>query len=189
MNVAKLDARIERTRSALLRAFREVILANRFAEISVADIAKRAKVSRSTLYQHFPGKDALLAASIAVPFSVLAQTLNGGADNARLVALLEHFWGNRPLARVIFGSPLRRKCVAVLVLQIEQVLKTQGLARRGALQLPLRLAAVQLAELLLAPVIAWLLGESRCSAHVLAQALQQVATAALQALGAARARS
>jgi hypothetical protein len=48
--------------------------------------------------------------------------------------------------------------------------------------LPTRLASVQLAEMLLAPVIAWLLGESRCTSAALAASLHRVAGAALQAL-------
>jgi AcrR family transcriptional regulator len=188
MNDAKLDARLERTRAALLLAFRDLVMESRFEQISVADIAKRAQVSRSTLYEHFAGKDALLAASIAAPFSVLAHSVRGAGDDPRLVVLLEHFWANRRLARAIFLGPVRRKTVAVLVMQIEGILKAQGLARRGVLQLPPRLAAVQLAELLLAPVIAWLMGESRCGAQTLAQGLQRVAVAALAALKTSRAR-
>jgi AcrR family transcriptional regulator len=172
----------------LLQAFRDLVLAQPYDCISVADIALRAGVGRSTLYEHFAGKDALLAGSIAAPFSVLADTLRGRSNDARLAALLEHFWANRPLARAIFLGPVRRKTIAVLVGQIEQVIQERGLDRRGALLLPVRLAAVQLAEILLAPVIAWLLGESRCTPEVLAAALHRVSAAALTALKSAPAR-
>jgi AcrR family transcriptional regulator len=178
----KLDRRQERTRAALLHAFRDLILQQRYDEVSIAAIAARAHVSRSTLYQHFSGKNGLLAASIAAPFDQLAASL-GEADNAReLIALLEHFWGNRTLARVLLTGPLRRKTIAVLVAQVERNLNAAGYARRGRLILPVRLAAVQLAELLIAPVIAWLVGESRCSAAVLARALRRVSRGALAAM-------
>src|SRR5271168_950215 len=108
MNDPRRDRRVDRTRDALLDAFRELALNKQFEDISVADIAARAGVGRSTLYEHFSGKDALLASSIAVPFSVLADTLRGN-NGARLVRLLEHFWANRPLARSIFSGPVRRK--------------------------------------------------------------------------------
>jgi AcrR family transcriptional regulator len=182
MKDIRADLRTDRTRSALLAAFRELILAEQFEDISVADIAARAGVSRSTLYQHFAGKDGLLAGSIAAPFSVLADTLRPGHDLSKLVILLEHFWGNRRLARAIFLGPIRRKTVAVLVGLIEKQMRAAGLSRRGVLILPMRLAAVQLAETLLAPVIAWLLGESRCTAAVLAASLHRVAAAALAAM-------
>jgi hypothetical protein len=48
--------------------------------------------------------------------------------------------------------------------------------------LPPRLAAVQLAEILLAPVTAWLLGESRCSPDALAAALRRVSIAAVTSM-------
>jgi AcrR family transcriptional regulator len=182
MNDPSRDRRVDRTRSALLKAFRELILNQQFETVSIADIAARAGVGRSTLYEHFAGKDALLASSIAVPFSVLADTLRPGHDVSRLVWLLEHFWGNRPLARALFVGPMRRKTVAVLVDLVEKQLAAGGLSRRGALILPMRLAAVQLAEILLAPVVAWLMGESRCTPAVLAASLGRVAAAALAAL-------
>jgi AcrR family transcriptional regulator len=182
MNDPRRDRRVDRTRGALLDAFRELILNNQYENVSVADVAARAGVGRSTLYEHFAGKDALLASSIAVPFSVLADTLRPGHDVSRLARLLEHFWGNRPLARALFVGPIRRKTMAVLVGLIEKQLTAGGLSRRGALILPVRLAAVQLAEILLAPVIAWLMGESRCTAAVLAASLDRVAAAALAAL-------
>jgi AcrR family transcriptional regulator len=186
MNQQRSDRRIDRTRGALLDAIRELLLNNRYELISVADIAARAGVGRSTLYEHFAGKDALLASSIAGPFSILADTLRAGHDRSRLANLLEHFWGNRRLARAIFVGDIRRKTVGVLVGLIEKQLTADGLSRRGALLLPMRLAAVQLAEILIAPVIAWLLGESRCTAAVLAASLDRVATAALAAMKSGR---
>jgi len=178
----KLDRRQQKTRHALMRAFRDLILQRRYDDFGVPDVAARAQVSRSTLYQHFAGKDGLLAASIAVPFSGLAATL-GEQDNSReLATLLEHFWSNRALARVLFFGTARRKTVAVLVDLIERNLMSAGYGRRGCLILPVRLAAVQLAEVLLAPVVAWLAGESRCSAEALAQGLRKVARGALASL-------
>jgi AcrR family transcriptional regulator len=165
-----------------LLAFRDLVLQRRFDEIGVAEIAHRAQVSRSTLYQHFAGKSGLLAASIAGPFAQLAATL-GDADNTReLTTLLEHFWSNRALARVLFFGAARRNTMAVLIDQIEHLLKSDGYAKRGRLILPLRLAAVQLAEVLLAPVAAWLAGESRCTAGVLAAALRQVARGSMASM-------
>jgi AcrR family transcriptional regulator len=178
----KPDRRQQRTRDALLLAFRDLILQRRFDEIATAEVAARAHVSRSTLYEHFAGKDGLLAASIAVPFARLAATL-GDVDNSReLQALLEHFWSNRALARVLFFGAARRKTLAVLTDQIERNLRSSEYGRGGGLILPVRLAAVQLAEILLAPVAAWLAQESRCSAAALAHGLRQVGRAALASL-------
>ncbi len=79
-------------------------------------------------------------------------------------------------------GPARRKTGEVLIGLIAHRLKSSGLHRRGALVLPPRLAAIQLAEILLAPVTAWLLGESRCSSVALASALRRVSIAAVNSM-------
>jgi AcrR family transcriptional regulator len=178
------DKRVQRTRQALLRAFFGLVLERRYDEIKVADILERSGVGRSTFYEHFSGKDAILASSLTGPFEVLAGT-TGRADNtAQLTLLLEHFWENRAIARGIFLGPVRRKASAVLVELIEQRLKLDRVDKVAALTIPLRLVAIQLAEGLLAPTTAWLVGEAQCSAGALALALRRTATATVAALGA-----
>lgn len=181
MTVDRGDLRAERTREALLGAFFGLVQQRRYDEIKIADIIGRAGISRSAFYAHFAGKDALLAASITGPFSILARTLESD-DVGALTGLLDHFWDNRALARHIFAEPIRRRVVAVLTDQVEAILAKGGGWRRGPLIMPSRLAAIQLAELLLAPVVAWLAGESRCSSQTLATALRQVGVAALQSM-------
>lgn len=176
------NARANRTRTALHRAFASLIEGNRYENLEVAHIATRAGVSRSTFYAHYSSKDALLAASIAGPFEVLADTITSDFAERKLTALLEHFWENRALARGILVGPARRKTIEVLIRLIGDKLKSAGLHRRGALILPLRLAEIQLAEILLAPITAWLLGESRCTSEVLAAALRHVSLAAVESM-------
>jgi AcrR family transcriptional regulator len=55
-----LDPRVERTRTALVDAFRALSMKRRLTSISVKDVAARAKVNRATFYAHFPDKAALL---------------------------------------------------------------------------------------------------------------------------------
>jgi AcrR family transcriptional regulator len=152
-------------------------------------VAARAGVGRSTLYEHFAGMEGLLAGSIAGPFAVLVETLSAGDPAPDLKRLLDHFWEQRALARSLFSGPMRRRSIAVLVTLTEAKLKSLGLARRGQLILPPRLAAVQLAESLLAPITAWLAGESRCTSLTLASALSSVSRAALHAMRAASAKA
>jgi len=148
----------------------------------VADIATLSGVSRSTFYAHYSSMDALLADSISGPFAILADTFQPRFVQAKLVALLDHFWENRHLARGILIGHARGKATNVLVLLIEDRLKSIGLSSRGLIILPRRLAAIQLAEILLAPVTAWLLGESRCSSVALAIALRRVSSAAVNSM-------
>ena len=183
MPAASLDLRAARTRRALPDAFFGLVQEVRYEDIKVPDIVARAGVSRSAFYAHFPGKDALLAESIAGPFSILAKSLRGDKLDA-LVGLLDHFWTNRALARSILAEPIRRRVAAVLVSEIEAVLDAGGAWKRGPLILPKRLAAIQLAEMLLAPITAWLAGEVRCSSGTLASALRRVGGATLDAMNA-----
>ncbi len=181
MNVNRVDLRAERTREALLGAFFSIVQQARYDEITVSALVERAGVSRSAFYAHFAGKDALLAASIAGPFSILARALTGN-ELERLIALLDHFWDNRALARIIFGDGLRRRIVAALTDQVERIIDRGGVWQSGPLIMPKRLVAIQLAELLLAPVVAWLSGTSSCTSRTLATALHRVGPAALAAM-------
>lgn len=55
-----MDRRQKRTREAVFRAFEELALERHYSEITVADIVERANVGRSTFYDNFETKDALL---------------------------------------------------------------------------------------------------------------------------------
>jgi AcrR family transcriptional regulator len=182
INKARPEKRSVHTRNALLSAFRDLIMDKPYDELTVADIVGRAHVGRSTFYEHFSGKDGLLAASIAAPFSALADTV-GVSDNVpQLVELLEHFWAQRRLARELLVGAIRERSVRVLVGQIERRLRIELDGRKSVLILPTRLVAVQMAEMLLAPIVAWLIGISRCNATALAVALRRSTVAHLAAM-------
>ena len=165
--MTQVDTRRQRTRDALLGAFFVLVLERRYHEIRIDDILARAGVGRSTFYEHFRNKDALLGAALEGPFSIFAQVIVE-SNPTRMQALLDHFWQNRALARGILLGAVRRRTDAVLINMIEQQLKrTHG----AYLRVPPRLAAVALAELQLAPITAWLLGESACESAVLASVI------------------
>jgi len=181
MNKARPEKRSVHTRNALLSAFRDLIMDKLYDELTVADIVGRANVGRSTFYEHFSGKDGLLAASIAAPFSALADTVGVNDNVPQLVELLEHFWAQRRLARELLVGAIRERSVRVLVGQIERRLRIE-LGLKSVLILPTRLVAVQMAEMLLAPIVAWLIGESRCNATTLAVGLRRSTVAYLAAM-------
>ncbi len=60
----KLDRRIRRTQEALRAALVELIAEKGFESISVAEIAERADVGRSTFYAHYADKEDLLQGSV-----------------------------------------------------------------------------------------------------------------------------
>jgi len=177
------DARARRSRAALLDAFFVLVLSRAYEEVTVQTIAAHAGVGRSTFYAHFSSKNALLAASLARPFSILADTVREPDNTPALIAVLAHFWANRARAREVFTGTMRRHAVAVLTRLIEQRLRRDGSGRMPPLPMPARLVAIQLAELLFAPLCAWLMGESACSAAKLAQALRRCTRAVTAVMG------
>ena len=177
MRQAGPDKRVQRTHQAVLEAFFSLVLKHPYEGITVGDIVARAGIGRSTLYEHFPGKDAILAASLSRPFGVLADAVRAEDNTPALTALLEHFWENRTLARGLFAGRMRRHSVGVLVRLVQERLRADASGRRSALLLPARLAAIQVAEALFAPLAAWLTTDSGCPAERLAVALRRGALA------------
>jgi len=173
------DPRRQRTRADLMAAFFSLVLSQRYHEIRVGDVLARSGVARSTFYEHFRNKDALLAASLDAPFRTLAALVGGRADVNQVQAILDHFWQNRALARSLFQGSALRIVRHTLVVHVEDTL-TQ--AQRSRLRIPVRLAAHGLADGLFSPVVAWLMGEAKCSARELASALHLSTAAATRAL-------
>lgn len=62
------DLRVRRTRTLLEQAFRELMAHKSFQAITVQDITGRAMVNRSTFYDHFVDKYALLEYSVTEMF-------------------------------------------------------------------------------------------------------------------------
>lgn len=179
---AAQDKRVERTRQALFGAFFEIVLSRPYDEITVDEIIARAGIGRSTFYEHFKGKDEVLAESVRVPFAILADAMRARDNTQELIGLLDHFWSNRAIAPTMFRASARAVMTASLVELIEERFKQDRVGSPNPLIVPQRLAATQIAESLLAPITAWLLGEVECSKPALAQALRQTATATLAAL-------
>lgn len=173
------DPRRRRTRQDLMAAFFSLVLNQRYHEIRVGDVLTRSGVSRSTFYEHFRNKDELLAASLEGPFQTLANLVGRQADVNKVCAILEHFWQNRALARSLFQGAALRIVRHTLVMHVENTLSP---AQRSRLRIPVRLAAHGIADGLFSPVVAWLLGDAKCSAQELAVALQLSTAAATRAL-------
>lgn len=94
-----------RTREAIKTAFSELIFANRYDEIKMIDVARAANVGRSTLYLHFPDKDAILLENMAPILNDLATALQGGIAQTQIEASLHHIWSHRDRGRVVlFGT-------------------------------------------------------------------------------------
>lgn len=172
------DRRVRRTRRALIEAFNTLVTSRRYEDIKVSDIIEAADVGRSTFYEHYSGREAIHRDALAAPMSILADAACGRGDAARLTSLLEHFWDNRALARSTLSGPQGKGAVRLLADQITDRLSE----REGADALPVRLAAMQLAEGHLGLVRAWASGEASATPDQLAPVIIQSSKAALDAL-------
>jgi AcrR family transcriptional regulator len=142
------DRRKQRTREAALIAFSSLLMEQGYEAVTVAGVAARAGVGRSTLYEHFRTKDDLLAASLDRRLDALAAD---PPDPARLQALLEHVRANAGAVRIVLAQPLRSRVARVLAARIGAGLRARGLGASLA-----ELRALALAEAQLAVIAHWL---------------------------------
>ncbi|HEY6233731.1 MAG TPA: helix-turn-helix domain-containing protein [Candidatus Elarobacter sp.] len=179
----KRDRRVERTRRAILDAFRELVLTRGYDAISVRDIVETAGVGRSTFYEHFDDKDGLFQASLHPLLSVLAEAIGDGPHLERLQMVIAHFGHNRRLARIMLAGPGRRLMARFLSELIENRLMVMARQTRGAKPMvPLRLIATHLAEAQLGLIEAWMFAKVACAPEAVAHALQASASASAAAL-------
>lgn len=149
------DRRKLRTRTALLGAFVELLLEQGYETLAVGQVAQRANVGRSTLYEHFATKEALLNASLDGLFGALGAAAAGAADEARLLSLLDHVRSHAAVARLVLAQPLRSRVARQLAGRTGVALQGHGVPPGGA---PLR--AIALAEAQLAFIERWLAGSA-----------------------------
>ena len=107
MSSEKLDRRTQKTRSALHSAFLNLLLDQGYDTLKIGNVAERANIGRSTFYEHYPNKNALLRASISAPFSILADLVEPSLSTEYVPGLLRHFRENQQVARVLLGWPTR----------------------------------------------------------------------------------
>lgn len=173
-----IESRGERSRTAILGAFVELIFRDGFEKISVQGIVAGAGIARSTFYEHFSSKEDVLRASMAQFFEVLARCVSSQNLPDGLEEVLRHFWQNRRLTDAIFAVTPRRILSLSLSEMIEKRIRDHG----EALMLPHRLIAIHLAEAQLALVEAWLRGRAFGAVEDVATALHQSARASAAAL-------
>ena len=59
-NLDKTDRRVERTRSAIINAFKEMIIEKDFKQITIKELAERADINRKTFYLHYESMEEIL---------------------------------------------------------------------------------------------------------------------------------
>jgi AcrR family transcriptional regulator len=93
MRNTKVDRRSERTRQLLSAALIELMLEQRYDEITVQDIIDRANVGRSTFYAHYVDKEDLLVSGFTRALDMLSQHPQqlAGGDQQALPSLARFF--------------------------------------------------------------------------------------------------
>lgn len=59
-NIEKTDRRVERTRSSIIKAFKEMIIEKDFKQITIKELAERANINRKTFYLHYESMEEIL---------------------------------------------------------------------------------------------------------------------------------
>jgi len=179
----KPDRRVDRTRQALLAAFRDLVLAGGYDRLTVRDVIEKANVGRSTFYEHFDNIDDLFEQSIGPLLATLADAVETESDSRRLQFVIEHFWANRKLSRILMADPTRPLMSRLLARLIEErLVKRARSSRRKKTAIPIALIAAHIAEAELGLIGAWLSSAPACDASTLADALAISATSAASAL-------
>jgi len=168
------DRRVARTREAIRAAFNSLILARGYDAFTAADIAEAANVGRSTFYEHFQGKDEVLAATLVPVLEPLAEACTAPAADPRLEATIGHFWDNRRMAKALMSGRAHAVMAGRLATLIEARLPAGG-------AIPAPLLATQIAHGQLALIAEWLTGRHGCTPAQIAATLQATSCAMIAA--------
>lgn len=171
-----LDRRQGRTRSLIRHAFLDLLFERDFTAVTMAAVAERANVGRSTLYEHFRAKDDLFRDAARLPMSGLAELVGADTLPGHFSDLLQHFRDNRALARVLVHLPAYGSMQKVLAERIEP--RLTGCASG----IPLSLLATQIAAAQFALLTPWMLGQVAVAPADLAQALHKTSNGIANAL-------
>lgn len=182
MNRRDRDQRVQRTRAAIQEAFAALVLRRTYADISIADVVAEAAIGRSTFYEHFRNKEALLRCTMAPVLEVLADAATPAADERRLRHVLEHFREHRRLARRLLGGVTLEHVGGALADLLEARLPVAPEEGAPRPLVPLCFASAQLADAQFSLVRNWLNSREVCSASALARAIVETSRALAEAL-------
>lgn len=144
----------EKTRTAIKSAFAELVFSGRYDDIRMIDVARTANVGRSTLYMHYPDKDAILLDNMAPMLEDLAMATQGEDAYPKIEAALHHIWSHRDRGRVVLFGTTGQKLENALASRVTENLKGHS----GTLGLPFLANPIAAATLTI--LRTWLKGEA-----------------------------
>lgn len=123
MSAKTEDRRVQRTRKLLQDALMTLIVEKGYEAVTVQDIIDRANVGRSTFYDHFLDKQALLLSGFEQLRTFLAEqrptvSASGELRMGFSLPMFEHACSYRPVYRAMIG----KQSGAVVRKQIQQLL-------------------------------------------------------------------
>lgn len=165
-----VDPRIARTRHSLQAALFELARERDLDGISVADIAERAGVNRSSFYQHYSDKDTLLADAIDAVAEAAGADLReldeiSAEPPAILVGYLHHVEQNAAVYGRIFGEHGAPAAVARLRARLQTIVAEAVSTSRAAAydDIPPDVLAAGLSASVLGVIENWLARDPRPS--------------------------
>lgn len=158
--------RVKGVRSSIIDAFNQLVLSRGQLKPRVADVIDKAGVARSTFYEHFDGRDALLLSALRAPFAVIADAAATGDGGESLIAILDHFRENRRGACELLTGLLGPRVARVLAELIGDRVDLDPLD------------ALHLADIQIGFIRLWLTNETPYAAETLAA--KMIASAAAQ---------
>jgi AcrR family transcriptional regulator len=156
------DRRSKRTRHMIQSALVQLMMGQRYDEITVQDIIEQANVGRSTFYSHYLDKDDLLQREVEQVVEALAYHMDERPTSQTLVPSLElfrHFRDSQALIRALTRGraiePVLKTMESQLTLLIEGRLAA-GISQSKSPRIPLALVAQHIAATLLMLAQWWL---------------------------------
>jgi AcrR family transcriptional regulator len=183
-NASPADPRAARTRQGILDAVAR-LRESGMADISVSDIVREAKISRSSFYAHFSSLDDLAGAllrqefiDVGAPSRDEAGTTTSIRDSYR--RLVDHFAQHESIYSVAAGLPLSRRAFDdVIAAYAEQVLAAFDIADDPAAGIRGRMTATYIAGGTISLLSSWIAGHHAISAEQLVDELVELLPPAL----------
>jgi len=177
------DRRTQRTRAAIVAAFRAMVLEQGYDAITPTRLAAAAYIGRSTFYEHFSNVDEVLGVSMVRLLGPLVAWTLAPRMDPQAVEIVQHFWDNRKIGKAMLTGGARPVVLSILTERFEAGLA--GLRADLRVTAPAaspKLAAAQLAAGTLAILETWLSGRAPGSAAQIASALHAAGYASARAL-------
>ncbi len=154
------------TDRAIVAALIALTAERRYAAIRVGDLIERARIGRSTFYEHFRGKDDVLLAAMQPVLLVLATAASGRAARSYVRTMVDHLWDRRSTIRALLGS----SAASILDRDLAETIASHGSDTDPAGAGP-PLFAIGIAAAQLAILRNWLAGRAAASVDDVTDAL------------------